>query len=55
VDYPERVVRLFAVEVTLDKALGNWYHSIKSIHRIKNLLTVKQLLSVAKIKVKLSL
>jgi hypothetical protein len=37
----ERVVRLFTIEVTLDKTLGNWYPFIKSIHRIRNLLTVK--------------
>jgi hypothetical protein len=37
----ERFVRLFTIEVTLDQALGKWYHFIKPIRRIKNLLTVK--------------
>jgi hypothetical protein len=36
----ERVVRLFTIEVTLERTLWNWYHFIKPIHRIKNLLTV---------------
>jgi hypothetical protein len=39
-----RVVRLVKIEVTLDQALGNWYH-FKPIHRIKHLLTVKYLLN----------
>jgi hypothetical protein len=43
----ERVVRLFTIEVTLYKTLGNWYHFIKPIRRIKNVPTVKWLLNVA--------
>jgi hypothetical protein len=42
---PERVVRFFTTQVTLDQTLGNWYHFIKPIHRIKNLLAVNQLLN----------
>jgi hypothetical protein len=42
VGFPERVVRLFMLEVTLDQTLGNWCTFIKPIHhRIKDLLTVK--------------
>jgi hypothetical protein len=37
----ESYILLFAVEVTLDETLGNWYHLIKPLNHIKNLLTVK--------------
>jgi hypothetical protein len=37
-------VRLFTIEVTVEQALGNWYHFIKPIHSLKNFLKVKQLL-----------
>jgi hypothetical protein len=42
----ERVLRLFTIEVTLDRTLGNWYHFIKPIDRFKNLLTIKCLPNV---------
>jgi hypothetical protein len=38
------LVRLFTIEVTLDKTSGSWYHFMRPIHCIKNVLTVKQLL-----------
>jgi hypothetical protein len=41
----ERVVRIFAIEITLGQTLGNWHHFIMSIRRIENLLTVKELLN----------
>jgi hypothetical protein len=36
----ECVLRLFAIEVTSDQIVVNWYPFIKPSHRIKNLLTV---------------
>lgn len=32
----ESVVLLFTIEMTLNHALGKWYHFIKLTHRIKN-------------------
>jgi hypothetical protein len=43
---PSKHAYLFAVELTLDLTLENWYHFIKPICHIKNLLTMSEVVGV---------
>jgi hypothetical protein len=38
---PLSYLRVYAIQVTSDETLGQWYHLIKPIYAIKNLLTLK--------------